>query len=262
MRLREALVLGSSLAAGRRQPAVRGMAFMYAPASAVAARFRAHARTVEVHVERRAEAQRARDTQPRVAREVAAAPARGRLRRRRSDARRGAEARSGLGRRPHVCWRYRRTQRRRRRGRRALPARHRTRAGQWRRAQQLRRVAVRAGPRGRIAGLVRPGPGRARLRERRVGAGQCRRLRRAGRTAATRAERDLRRAIELDPSNAVALAALAQREFRAGRCFEARAFSERRLAAAPADPQRVATCVTNRRKTRRQRLQRRDTFGA
>ena len=52
-----------------------------------------------------------------------------------------------------------------------------------------------------------------------------------------RAERDLRRAIALDPGNAAALGALAEREFRAGHAFEARAFSERRLAAAPADPQ-------------------------
>lgn len=52
-----------------------------------------------------------------------------------------------------------------------------------------------------------------------------------------RADRDLRRAIALDPGNATALGALARREFRAGRAFEARAFSERRLAAAPADPQ-------------------------
>ncbi|GAB3356522.1 tetratricopeptide repeat protein [Lysobacter tyrosinilyticus] len=51
-----------------------------------------------------------------------------------------------------------------------------------------------------------------------------------------RAQRDLRRAIELDPQNPVALAALATREFKAGNAFEARAFSERRLAAAPADP--------------------------
>lgn len=50
-----------------------------------------------------------------------------------------------------------------------------------------------------------------------------------------RAERDLRRAIQLDPNNAVALSTLAEREFRAGNAFEARAFSERRLAAAPAD---------------------------
>jgi type IV pilus assembly protein PilF len=52
-----------------------------------------------------------------------------------------------------------------------------------------------------------------------------------------RAERDLRRAIELDPENAVALGALAQFEFEAGNAFGARAFSERRLAAAPADPE-------------------------
>jgi len=52
-----------------------------------------------------------------------------------------------------------------------------------------------------------------------------------------RADRDLRHAIALDPVNAAALGALAQREFRAGRAFEARAFSERRLAAAPANPQ-------------------------
>lgn len=51
-----------------------------------------------------------------------------------------------------------------------------------------------------------------------------------------RAGRDLRRAIELDPGNPVALGALAEREFKAGNAFEARAFSERRLAAAPADP--------------------------
>jgi len=51
-----------------------------------------------------------------------------------------------------------------------------------------------------------------------------------------RAQHDLRRAIELDPENPVALGALAEREFKAGNAFEARAFSERRLAAAPADP--------------------------
>ena len=49
-----------------------------------------------------------------------------------------------------------------------------------------------------------------------------------------RAARDLRRAIELDPVNAVALASMARSEYRAGRYLEARAFSERRLAAAPA----------------------------
>ena len=52
-----------------------------------------------------------------------------------------------------------------------------------------------------------------------------------------RAERDLRRAIEIDPRNPIALGALAEREFAAGNAFGARAFSERRLAAAPADPQ-------------------------
>lgn len=51
-----------------------------------------------------------------------------------------------------------------------------------------------------------------------------------------RARRELRRAIELDPNNATALGALAELEFRQGNAFEARAFSERRLAAAPADP--------------------------
>ncbi|HZH44229.1 MAG TPA: tetratricopeptide repeat protein [Lysobacter sp.] len=50
-----------------------------------------------------------------------------------------------------------------------------------------------------------------------------------------RAERDLRRAIELDPQNALALGTLAEREYRAGRYLQARAFSERRLAVAPAD---------------------------
>ena len=50
-----------------------------------------------------------------------------------------------------------------------------------------------------------------------------------------RAERELRAAIELDPRNAVALTALAQLHFRTGRYMDARAFSERRLAAAPAD---------------------------
>jgi type IV pilus assembly protein PilF len=44
----------------------------------------------------------------------------------------------------------------------------------------------------------------------------------------------LRKALEIDPGNAVALAALADSEYRAGRYLEARAFSERRLAAAPA----------------------------
>lgn len=50
-----------------------------------------------------------------------------------------------------------------------------------------------------------------------------------------RAERDLRRAIALDPQNATALGTLARIEFEAGRYLQARAFSERRLAAGPAD---------------------------
>jgi len=52
-----------------------------------------------------------------------------------------------------------------------------------------------------------------------------------------RARDDLRRALQLDPANAVALAALAQLEYRDGNYLDARAFSERRLAAAPATPQ-------------------------
>jgi len=49
-----------------------------------------------------------------------------------------------------------------------------------------------------------------------------------------RAQRDLRTALEIDPSNPFALASMAESEFRQDRFFEARAFSERRLAAAPA----------------------------
>lgn len=49
-----------------------------------------------------------------------------------------------------------------------------------------------------------------------------------------RAARDLRRAIELDPTNAYGLESMARSEFAQGRYFEARAFSQRRLAAAPA----------------------------
>lgn len=48
-------------------------------------------------------------------------------------------------------------------------------------------------------------------------------------------ERYLRAAIGLDPENAVALGALARHEYRAGRYMDARAFSQRRLSAAPAD---------------------------
>lgn len=47
-------------------------------------------------------------------------------------------------------------------------------------------------------------------------------------------EDHLRQALSLDPENATALAAMADLEYRRGRYLQARAFSERRLAAAPA----------------------------
>ena len=50
-----------------------------------------------------------------------------------------------------------------------------------------------------------------------------------------RAERDLRRALEIEPRNPYALASMAEYQYGQGRYFEARAFAERRLAAAPAD---------------------------
>lgn len=50
-----------------------------------------------------------------------------------------------------------------------------------------------------------------------------------------RADRDLRKALQLEPNNAFALESMARSEYRAGRYFEARAFTERRLAAAPAN---------------------------
>ncbi|MHC1653522.1 type IV pilus biogenesis/stability protein PilW [Stenotrophomonas maltophilia] len=49
-----------------------------------------------------------------------------------------------------------------------------------------------------------------------------------------RAERDLRAALTTLPGNPVALEAMAQLSFRQGRYMEARAFAERRIAAAPA----------------------------
>lgn len=49
-----------------------------------------------------------------------------------------------------------------------------------------------------------------------------------------RAERDLRAALSALPGNPVALEAMAQLSFRQGRYMEARAFAERRIAAAPA----------------------------
>lgn len=50
-----------------------------------------------------------------------------------------------------------------------------------------------------------------------------------------RADRNLRRAIEIDPDNVVALSALAKYAYLRGQMLDARAFSQRRLAAAPAD---------------------------
>lgn len=49
-----------------------------------------------------------------------------------------------------------------------------------------------------------------------------------------RTERDLRVALRLDPENALALSSMAEYQYRIGQFFEARAFSQRRLAAAPA----------------------------
>jgi type IV pilus assembly protein PilF len=51
-----------------------------------------------------------------------------------------------------------------------------------------------------------------------------------------RAGRDLRQALSLAPDNPYALASMADNEYRQGRYFEARAFTERRLAAARPDP--------------------------
>lgn len=51
-----------------------------------------------------------------------------------------------------------------------------------------------------------------------------------------RAGRDLRQALTLDPGNIYALASMAESEYHQNRYFEARAFTERRLAAAPANP--------------------------
>jgi type IV pilus assembly protein PilF len=51
-----------------------------------------------------------------------------------------------------------------------------------------------------------------------------------------RAGRDLRKSLSLDADNPYALASMAENEYRQGRYFEARAFTERRLAAAPANP--------------------------
>mgnify|MGYP001032064529 CR=1 FL=1 len=48
-----------------------------------------------------------------------------------------------------------------------------------------------------------------------------------------RTEQYLRAALRLDPENSVALSAMAEYQYRSGRYLEARAFSQRRLAAAP-----------------------------
>jgi len=50
-----------------------------------------------------------------------------------------------------------------------------------------------------------------------------------------RAAEDLRQALALDPNNAYALASMAQLQYDRGQYLSARAFNERRLAAAPAD---------------------------
>ncbi len=50
-----------------------------------------------------------------------------------------------------------------------------------------------------------------------------------------RADRDLRKALSIAPQNAYALASMAESEYRQNRYLEARAFTERRLAAAPAN---------------------------
>ncbi len=51
-----------------------------------------------------------------------------------------------------------------------------------------------------------------------------------------RVERDLRAALSIDPDDDVALGAMAAEQFRQQKLMEARAFSERRLSAAPATP--------------------------
>ena len=56
----------------------------------------------------------------------------------------------------------------------------------------------------------------------------------AGQTA--HVERNLREALSLDPVDTTALAALAEYQYRNGHYMDARAFSQRRLAAAPATP--------------------------
>ncbi|MGO1072649.1 type IV pilus biogenesis/stability protein PilW [Lysobacter sp. CA199] len=56
-----------------------------------------------------------------------------------------------------------------------------------------------------------------------------------------RADRDLRMALSLDPSSTLALSAMAKRQLRLGNAFEARAFSERRLALEPISAEALMT---------------------
>ena len=56
-----------------------------------------------------------------------------------------------------------------------------------------------------------------------------------------RAERDLRQALALEPENTTALSAMAARQLRLGKAFEARAFSERRLAVEPISAEALMT---------------------
>jgi len=63
-----------------------------------------------------------------------------------------------------------------------------------------------------------------------------------------RAQRDLEQALALEPGNAFALASMAASEYQGGRFFQARAFSQRRLAAAPAsaDVLQLAATIEDR----------------
>ncbi|RZZ90370.1 type IV pilus biogenesis/stability protein PilW [Pseudoxanthomonas winnipegensis] len=63
-----------------------------------------------------------------------------------------------------------------------------------------------------------------------------------------RVERDLRKALALDPNNAYALLSMARNEHRIGHDMDARAFIERRIAAAPVDASvlQLAADIENR----------------
>lgn len=56
-----------------------------------------------------------------------------------------------------------------------------------------------------------------------------------------RADQDLRLALSLDPKSTLALSAMAKRQLRLGKAFEARAFSERRLAIEPISAEALMT---------------------